>query len=273
MRLGIFFISGVLSVFLITSCMQAKDKNDTNIIFLHHSTGEVIMNGNTDLKNDAITLPGLFKSYNKKHNKKYSFKETDFPKSEPYGWKNYPYDYYNIWVKNAGNQPFLTEPTLEMLTKDYDVIVFKHCFPVSNIQPDESSPDIDSELRSIANYKLQYEALREKLHEFSDVKFIVFTGAVQVKANITEEEALRAKSFFTWVKENWDQPDDNIYLWDLYELQTEGGIYFKDEYARKATNSHPNREFAGRSVKLLFNRIIDVIEKNGTGTSLTGEMN
>ncbi|NLE25426.1 MAG: hypothetical protein GX625_08810 [Clostridiaceae bacterium] len=272
MRLGNFFLSGVLFAFLLTSCQQVDDKNNVDIIFLHHSTGEVIMNGNTDIKSNAITLPGLFKSYNKEHKKKYSFKETDFPKSEPYGWKNYPYDYYNIWVKNAGDQPFLTEPTLELLTKDYEVVIFKHCFPVSNIQPDELSPDIESELRSTANYQLQYEALRDKLHEFPDVKFIVFTGAVQVKANITEEEALRAKSFFMWVKEDWDQPDDNIYLWDLYELQTEGGIYFKDEYARKVTNSHPGPEFAGKAVGLLFNRIIDVIENNGAETSLTGEL-
>ena len=273
MKLKSILLTVISLIMLLISCRQENDKYDANIIFLHHSTGEVIMNGNNDLKNSEITLPELFKAYNKRHDKKYSFNEIDFPKSDPYGWSNYPYDYYNIWIKNAGDKPFMTEPTLEMLTKEYNIIVFKHCFPVSNIQPDVATPDIDSELRTLANYMLQYEALREKLHEFPYTKFIVFTGAAQVKANITEEEALKAKEFFLWVKEEWDQAEDNIYLWDLYDLQTEGDIYFKEQYARKPTYSHPNGEFAGRSVRLLFNRIIDVIENNGTGTNLKGELN
>ena len=39
-------------------------------------------------------------------------------------------------------------------------------------------------------------------------------------------------------KRRVDQPDDNIYIWDLYSLQTEGGLYFKDEYAVSEKDSH-----------------------------------
>jgi hypothetical protein len=194
-----------------------------------------------------------------------------FPKASPYGWVNYPYDYYNIWVKNAGNEPFMEEPTLEMLTKKYQVIIFKHCFPVSNIQPNLDSADINSDYKSLANYKLQYLALRDKLHEFPNTKFILFTGAVQVKAQIKEDEALRAHEFSKWVVEEWDLADDNIYLWDFYKLETEGGLYLKDNYAYSSNNSHPNGEFASKAVQLLFNRIVDVIDNNGLGTNLTGE--
>jgi hypothetical protein len=158
-----------------------------------------------------------------------------------------------------------------MLTKDYQVIIFKHCFPVSNIGPDKDSADINSYYKSIANYKLQYKALQEKIHEFPDTKFILFTGAVEVKSNITEVEAKRAKEFFDWVKSDWDIPGDNIYLWDLYSLETEGGLYFKEEYASSSADSHPDREFSSKAAKLLFNRIIDVIENNGNRTDLTGE--
>ena len=62
-------------------------------------------------------LPSLFEKYNKENNKNYLIKEMTFPKASPYGWHNYPYDYYNIWVKHAGNEPYMEEPTLEMLTK------------------------------------------------------------------------------------------------------------------------------------------------------------
>jgi hypothetical protein len=176
----------------------------------------------------------------------------EFPKAKPYGWNNYPFDYYNIWVKNAGDKAFMEEPTLETLTDANDVIIFKHCFPVSNIQEELDIPDIESDIKTIGNYKLQYEALKEKLQGFADTKFILWTGAVQVRSTITEEEAIRAKEFFRWVIEEWDQPEDNIFIWDFYQLETEGGLFFKDEYAVSSSDSHPNREFAGRVVNLLF---------------------
>ena len=71
--------------------------------------------------------------------------------------------------------------------------------------------------------------------------------------------------------DEWDLPGDNIHLWDLYTLETEGGLYFKDDYAVSQNDSHPNVEFAGTAVQLLFNRIVDIIENNGNGTKLTGE--
>jgi hypothetical protein len=257
------------------------------IIFLHHSTGSIIWRGfkpslvsraakKINPRLAAIVgqkpmLPALFEDYNKISSKSYNITELVFPKTSPYGWHNYPYDYYNIWVKNSGAEPFMEEPTLEILTRNYQVIIFKHCYPVSNIQADKPIPDIDSDYRSVANYKLQYLALREKLHAFRNTRFIIFTGAALVKNAVTEEAAARAGEFFKWVREEWDLPGDNIHLWDLYGLETEGGLYLKYEYASSPTDSHPNGEFAGRVVHLLFNRIIDVIENEGMKTTLTGE--
>lgn len=273
---------------LIISLNACNDKKTEymNIIFLHHSTGAVIWGDPTILSrvvgkiNKDIaykfygknSLPAMFSKYNSDYSKTYKIREQTFPKSSPYGWHNYPFDYYNIWVKNAGNEPFMEEPTLEILTKKYQVIIFKHCFPVCNIQPDGDTVDINSDIKTISNYKLQYLALREKLNQFPETKFILFTGAAQVKQVISEDEAKRAKEFFTWVKEEWDVAGDNIFLWDLYQLQTEGGLYLLDEYAYASDNSHPNRIFADKAVRFLFNRITDVIENNGTGTELTGEI-
>lgn len=253
------------------SCKHKGNTPEIKIIYLHHSTGGVIWNGNTGSKTEKVSLPLLFKNYNKANGTTYHIEEIEFPKNEPYGWSNYPYDYYNIWVKNAGNEPFMEEPTLEILTREYQIIILKHCFPVSNLQADQDSADINSELKTLSNYKMQYLALRDKFHEFPATKFILFTGAAQVKNNITAEEAERAREFFSWVVDSWDLSGDNIYIWDLFSLQTEGGLYFKDEYAASLNDSHPNKEFASKAVKLLFQRIIDVIQNDGIRTSLTGE--
>jgi len=286
MRSGYLAYLLIITTFALFSCNDKEKTSEMNIIYLHHSTGGVIWQGE---KPSLITravrkispglvetlghakLPILFKEYNQDNNKNYLITEKVFPKASPYGWHNYPFDYYNIWVNNGGNQPFMEEPTLEMLTKDYQVIIFKHCFPVGRIQPDNDTADIDSDFKSLANYKLQYNALRDKLLSFPDTKFIVWTGAALTKGATTEDEAIRAREFSNWVREEWDLPDDNIYLWDFYELETEGGLYLKDEYSTSSTDSHPNSEFASRVVGMLFNRIIDVIESNGARTNLKGE--
>ena len=154
----------------------------------------------------------------------------------------------------------MNELTLEILTKEYDIIIFKHCYPVSNIKEDTGIPDIDSKERRIENYKLQYNALKRKCHEFPNNKFIVWTPAVQVQRNITEEEAQRTKVFYNWIINEWNEDGDNIYVWDFYKFETEGGLYLKDENAVSPNNSHPNRQFAGRIAPLFTQFIIEVIE-------------
>jgi hypothetical protein len=269
------------------SCNRKNNKSDANILFLHHSTGGIIWKGKqpglvykglnkispalAKRLSKKAHIPSLLEAYNEESNSNFTIEERIFPKNSPYGWNNYPYDYYNIWVKNGGEKPYMEEPTLEMLTKEYQVIVFKHCFPVCYIKDEDTIPNIDSQAKTLANYKVQYEAIKNKLHAFPETKFILFTGAAQVESNISEESAKLAKDFFIWVKTEWDIAQDNIYLWDLYDLQTEGGLYFLDKYAASPNDSHPNSIFAKKAGQLLFNRIIDVIENDGRRTSLTGQ--
>ncbi len=156
---------------------------------------------------------------------------------------NYPYDYYNIWVKHGDETSYKNEPTLKTLTPLWDVIVFKHCYPASSIKEDENP----------------------------DTKFIVWTGAALTEKANEQDRAERAHEFFTWVKQEWDTSGDNIYIWDFYELETEGGLYLKDEYAASPTNSHPNKEFSETVASLLCQRVVDVIVNNESKTELTGE--
>jgi len=230
------------------------------ILFLHHSTGEVIWNGG---------VKEWFDAYNQANRTEYDITEQAFPKDSPYGWNNYPYDYWNIWVKHAGKKAFKGEPTLEMLTPKYDVIIFKHCFPVSGIDEDSGNPDVASEDKRIENYKLQYAALKKKLREFPKTTFIVWTGAALVKGETDEAAARRAKAFFDWVRTTWDERGDNIYIWDFQTLETEGGLYLKPAYA--AGDSHPNESFAKKVAPLFCQRVVDVIRGAGATGNITGK--
>jgi hypothetical protein len=260
-------------------CMNKNVPSGTwyNIVFLHHSTGSIIFAGGSKpiqifghkiwQKSNVLQW---FDNYNENKGTSYQITQQNFPEAKPYGWNNYPYDYYSIWVKHAGNQPYMGEPTLEILTRKYNMIILKHCFPVGDIAEDINKPDIDSPEKRTENYKLQYLALKKKMLEFPKTKFLIWTGAVRIESETNPASAARAKAFFSWVRNEWDTENDNIYLFDFETLETDGGLYLKNEYSGISGNSHPDNAFAKRVAPLFCQRIVDVIENNGTKTMLTG---
>ena len=254
----------VLLMIVLIGCQSENDGKSAKIVFLHHSTGFAIWRGKTNRYVYKVTKKGDVKKYvskySRKHQVNYQISNKAYPQREPYGPENFPFDYYNIWVNNAGNSPYMNQATLEMLTDSYDVIVFKHCYPVSDILEDTGTLDIESDEKRIENYKLQYNALKEKMHEFPENKFILWTPAVRVKNETSEDKAVRTKKFYDWMINDWDEGGDNIYLWDFYKYETEGGLYLREEYASSLEDSHPNREFSGKMAPLFGQFIIDCIE-------------
>ncbi len=234
------------------STEDGESGDDMKIAFLHHSTGKNIWDGG---------VKKCLKKHGRENKTKYDIKEIAFPKERPYGWNNYPYDYWKIWVENAGPEQYMDEPTLEILTKGYQVIVFKHCFPVSDIMPDTGSPDIASNEKRLENYKLQYVALKEKMRQFPETKFLVWTGAALVEQRSDNERGTRAREFSRWVMDEWNEPGDNIFVWDLFGLETGGGLFMKEEYAQSATNSHPNKEFSRQAAEEFCRRLVQIIEE------------
>lgn len=241
--------------------LQEDLGTEVQVIFLHHSTGGVIWNGG---------VPEWFTDYNAAQQKNYQVTERAYPSGSPYPWDNYPYDYWNIWVEHAGSSQYLSEDTLELLTPVYDVIIWKHCYPVANLATG-GTPDITSSSKTLTNYCLQYQALKSKMRNYPQNRFLVWTGAANVEANSSESEAQTARTFFNWVKNTWDEPGDNIFVFDFWQLETEGGIYLRPEYAENAGDSHPNAVFAQTIAPLFCSRIVSVIQGTGDLTSLTGE--
>jgi hypothetical protein len=241
--------------------MATGAMNGARILFLHHSTGGVIWEGG---------VPEWLEKYNKEHGTCHRIIAQEFPKDKPYGWSNYPYDYWNIWVRNAGGEPYQAEPTLEMLTKEWDLIVFKHCYPVSNVGEDAAVPDIASETKTAANYRLQYEALKAKMRSFPGTRFLVWTGALNVEEDGRADEARRAREFFAWVRDVWDERGDNIFVWDFAALEGEGGIWLTDGHKAGPGDSHPSEGFARKVAPLFVRRVVDVAEGRGDTGSLTG---
>lgn len=253
------------------------------IVFLHHSTGGIIWRGG---------IPQFIQSWNTAHGTNYEITELAYPNasggharlrkllparifnklvSDHYPWDNQPYDYWNLWVAHTGGNRDRSEMNLDDLARSYDVIVFKHCFPVSEVASGDGSPSVSSPKRTLANYELQYEALKRRMHQFPQTRFIVWTGPALTQAASNPEDAARARQFSAWVKNTWDEKGDNLFVWDFRELETDGGLFLKPENAHNPDNSHPSMALATKAAPLLGRRIVDVIEGRGDSSSLTGQ--
>ena len=283
-----FFLILIIILITVPGCKNSSEneKDATNIIYLHHSTGKIVWQGKESTIKKLVperfekyipelTKPAIvkyLKDYNKENGTNYQITAREFPEKSPYGWKNYPYDYYNIWVKHGNQDFYKEEPTLNVLTNKYDVVVFKHCFPVSHMIKDSLLENSDSEVKSLGNYKVQYRLLREKMRSYPDTKFLLWTGPALLEKHTNENEASITKEFYDWVINEWDESGDNIYLWDFRKLETEGGLYLKSEYAAGPDNSHPNHEFGEKAAKYFIRRLTDIVRNDGMNTELTGKI-
>lgn len=235
-----------------------------NIAYLHHSTGGIVWSGG---------VPGYFTDYNTAKGTTYNITEVVYPDTGGgYPWSNYPYDYWNLWVNHTGSNQDRGELNLNQLAALYDVIVFKHCYPVSAIDADDATANIASSHQTIANYQLQYNALKTRMKQFPTKKFIVWTGAALDQGSTNLASAQRAQTFFNWVKNTWDEPGDNIYVWDFYALETAGSApYLNNAYLNASSPAHPTNAFGQTVAPYVAKRIVDVIEGRGDTGSVTGQ--
>ena len=265
------FIFSLLLALLFGGKLSAQD---AKVIFLHHSTGGLIYN-------DGHVADSI-QAYNERHGTNYFIKDRNFP-YKPYAWLNYPYDYWNIWLNGYCDQ-YKKEKTyrnvecLEDLCREYDIIIFKHCYPGADILEDTGEPDISSDRKSLENYKLQYRALRDKFREFPDNDFIVWTLVPRHRLDANSpENAPRTKQFVDWVKNEWlseeGKTDDNIHIFDYFSLAAELNTMpraprvpycLKYEYERShdKKDSHPNQLASEKIGPEFYRFIVRVLKLN-----------
>jgi hypothetical protein len=204
-------------------CLQV---NSQEAIFLHHSTGNgVYKEGKV---NEWIT------DYNPKNGSNIELTERSYP-NQPYEWKNYAFDYWNLWINGEcdSGQPGIE--CMNTLTRDYQMIIFKHCFPGAHVLEDTGRPQINSERKSLENYKVQYRALRRRMDNYPDNIFGVWTLAPLHRLSTNPEEASRGKEFVDWVNNQWLKEDGK---------------------SHESGDSHPNT-VANEAVGPVFAKFID----------------
>ncbi|WP_168582198.1 SGNH/GDSL hydrolase family protein [Gephyromycinifex aptenodytis] len=266
-RRAIGLVTGLGSGVLLAACGAAGPEmvpadlpeEAPKVLFIHHSTGKRIWQGG---------LPEWIEQHNKDTGANYHLVERSYP-DKPYPWSNDPHDYWQLWVQHSGQDAFRKQPTLEQIAPAYDLVVWKHCYIGSEMEPLKGEPDVSSKNKSVENYKLQYEALKAKMREFPDTKFLVWTLPPHVAANTSPEQAARADEFAEWVRTSWDEPGDNIFVWDFRAIAAENGV-LAPRYASGEKDSHPNDELSKKAAPMLGQRIVDVLGGHGDTSPLTG---
>lgn len=219
--------------------------DNAQVIFLHHSTGGNVIDQGNVLQRLA--------DYNDTHGTNYLMTVRPYPDT-PYDWNNYPYDYWNLWINGAcdSGQPGIE--CMDTLTAEYDVIIYKHCFPSAAVLEDTGRPRIGSARKSLENYKLQYRALRGMMDNYPVTTFIVWTLAPLHRNETTPGNAARAKAFVDWVRNDYLTEDGthhpNIFIFDFWGIVAEEHAFprhgavncLKYEYEQSHINSdsHPN---------------------------------
>lgn len=214
------------------------------IHFLHHSTGGNLIAG-------AGGIAKMFTEYNTTFGTDYQFTEEW---SSPSG--NYPYDYYS---------DTFSEANLKKYTEQYNVLIWKHCFPGSSILEDEADPKIDTSRQSLEVYKLQYRALRDRFDAYPDTKFMVWTLPPLHRNATNADEARRATEFSAWVKtdfltENGSHPNMGCFDFRGYVAGEDNFLKYAYEPDHTGSDSHPNQTANDTVCPLFFQSIIDFID-------------
>ena len=130
----------------------------------------------------------------------------------------------------------------------YDIIVFKSCFPVSNIESDEQ----------LAEYKGYYLSIRERMDQYPNKVFIIVTQPPEIPADTSPQAAARARAFTNWLaSDEYLSGHPNVFTFNFFHLLADPATHMlRSEYRTDPSDAHPN-EPANRTIAPLFVDFVD----------------
>jgi len=224
----------------------------TNIIFLHHSVGQNLVDqGGVRARFAELGYDFWDHGYN--------FQGVTRPDGTPAGFN------YNVPDDNTDpdglarifGQPVYGLPidTFSGLLQ-HDVVVFKSCFSASNIASREQ----------LEAYKAYYSSIRDVVDQHPDRIFIALTPPPLNPAETDPEAAARARAFADWLtSDEYLEGHPNLFAFDLFSLLAEDDPSAPDynmlrEAYRDGVDSHPNR-LANETIAPLFvSLVVDAIQ-------------
>ena len=224
----------------------------TNIVFLHHSVGEgLIDSGQLRQRFSKAGFDFWDQGYNAQ------------PLRAPDG-KTTGYNYY---VPDDNTDPdglarIFAQPVYALPINTFsglvqhEVIIFKSCFPVSDIASDEQ----------LERYKSFYLGIRDVMGKHPDKVFIVLTPPPLNPAETSPVNAKRARAFANWLKSaEFLTQRSNFIVFDLFDALAENNSASPDysmlrQTYRDGSDSHPNAKANEAVAPLLADFVIQSIQ-------------
>ncbi|MGD8855462.1 MAG: hypothetical protein PVG33_03965 [Chloroflexota bacterium] len=155
------------------------------------------------------------------------------------------------WFQNPGNlQAVLT--TNENFTGNYSrlpnpdpdranqVILFKSCYPNSNLEGDPGDPASPGDPATVAGAKYVYTQLLETFTTLPDTLFVAITAPPVVEDDSWAPPG-NTRAFNNWLVSEWlaDYPLQNVAVFDFYNtLTSNGGDIHSNDLDREDGNHH-----------------------------------
>jgi hypothetical protein len=213
------------------------------IIFLHHSCGQnLIAQGRVREGLTALGYEFYDHGYNEEGLVLADGTSTGTNFDVPDDNTN-PDGYAAIFAQPLHDPP---DNTFSQLMQ-YDVIVFKSCFPVSNIGDDAQ----------LEEYKSYYLSIRGRMDQYPDKMFVIVTQPPEIPADSGPDAAARARAFANWLSsDQYLSGHANVFVYDFFGQLAGGDNYLRAEYRTDESDAHPN-ELANRTIGPLFVTFLD----------------
>jgi hypothetical protein len=200
----------------------------TRILFMHHSTGaNLIREGGVRESFSALGYPFWDHGYNEEGlvdqagNSTGANFEVPDDNTNPDGWAA-------VFAQTVTTPPSTTWSQL----LQYDVILFKSCFPASNITDDEM----------FANYTQYYLSIRAVIDAHPDKLFVAFTPPPLVPNETEPANAERARQWAAYLASpEFVGSRENLVVFDFFTLLADANGTLRPEYRGDEWDSHPNQ--------------------------------
>ena len=242
----------------VMSDLQSKDEVlakvnrdlDTRLVFVHHSVGRNILDEGG--LRDSLTARGIAV-------RSVTYGCPIGEKTDMGDWLPKFRDHLEQIIRfdQAPDIPFGG-------TEENDIIMFKSCYPNSDIVAEGSEPgDPTVPTASIANYEAVLGSIEPFMAEHPNKLFIYVTAPPRASEATTPDNAARARKFNQWVmaefvKKYTEQTGkSNLRVFDLYSVLADPNTNcLREEYKTAPDDSHPNRA-GSRAAAMAFLKFLD----------------
>jgi hypothetical protein len=219
-----------------------KPSKPLSMVWLHHSTGDRLLRGGLL---DALQADGVV------------FHDINYREAMVDGYVIGDHTDIADWPK-AFNTPkfFDAISTWELAGggKHHDIVMFKSCYPNSNITSDAM----------LDRYKKDFNALLPTFAAHPDILFIAMSTPPLVKKQTTPEAARRAREWAHWLVKEYAPGAKNVKVFDLFDVlaidaDKPNANTLVPQFATGRGDSHPSPEGAQAMTRLFipwFNRIV-----------------